>query len=502
MEIRLTPLSKKRTPADLLVIGYFEGAPLGKETELLEPDFIPSVKAAVERKRFSGKFGETVSAYRVELKEASETVVLGLGKKANHKHLCIRKAAGTVVQLAQSRKAQHVRVLLDSFVGGDVTAQDAAAAFAEVANLTTYVFDKYKTQPAGEEKKRCLETVELLFSKSGSEAAITKSAEWARIVARGTLMARDLINEPGNILTADKMVQAAEALADKKAVTVKVLEQKELEELKMGGILGVNQGSLNPPALIILEYGSRYKKEGTVCLVGKGVTFDTGGISIKPAKDMEKMKYDMAGSAAVLGTMSALADSKLPIHVVGLMPMVENNVNNNPMRPGDIIRMYNGKTVEVLNTDAEGRLILADALAYSERYQPKVIIDLATLTGMCAATFGDKAIGMLGNDEKMLARVKKAGEETGQRCWELPLWDEYGEQIKGHHSDLYNIGGPYGGTITAAKFLQEFIPEKTPWVHLDIAGTAWADSPRFDCAKGATGVGVKLLMKFLSDWAK
>ncbi|MBP9865157.1 MAG: leucyl aminopeptidase [Candidatus Omnitrophica bacterium] len=502
MEIRLTPLSKKRVPADLLVIGYFEGSPLSKETELLEPDFIPSVKAAVERKRFSGKFGETVSAYCVELKEASETVVLGLGKKANHKHLCIRKAAATVVQIAQARKAQHVRVLLDSFVGGDVTAADAAAAFSEIANLTTYVFDKYKTQPANEEKKRCLETVELLYAKGASEAALKKSVEWAGLVAQGTLMARNLINEPGNILTAAKMVQAAEDLAEKKAVTVKVLEQKELEELKMGGILGVNQGSLNPPALIILEYGSRYKKDGTVCLVGKGVTFDTGGISIKPSKDMEKMKYDMSGSAAVLSTMSALADAKLPVHVVGLMPMVENNVNNNPMRPGDIIRMYNGKTVEVLNTDAEGRLILADALSYSERYQPKVIIDLATLTGMCAATFGDKAIGMLGNDEKMLARVKKAGETAGQRCWELPLWDEYGEQIKGHHSDLYNIGGPYGGTITAAMFLKEFIPAKTPWVHLDIAGTAWADAPRFDCVKGATGVGVKLLMQFLSDWVK
>ncbi len=351
--------------------------------------------------------------------------------------------------------------------------------------------------------------MELLFSKGGSETVLQKSVDWAGLVAQGTLMARNLINEPGNILTAAKMVQTAEALAEKKAVTVKVLEQKELEELKMGGILGVNQGSLNPPALIILEYGSRYKKDGTVCLVGKGVTFDTGGISIKPAKDMEKMKYDMSGSAAVLSTMSALAEAKLPVHVVGLMPMVENNVNNNPMRPGDIIRMYNGKTVEVLNTDAEGRLILADALAYSERYQPKVIIDLATLTGMCAATFGDKAIGMLGNDEKMLARVKKAGETAGQRCWELPLWDEYGEQIKGHHSDLYNIGGEYEqcdpvrlGTITAAKFLQEFVPAKTPWVHLDIAGTAWADAPRFDCVKGATGVGVKLLMQFLSDWAK
>ena len=502
MEIRLSALSKKRNPSDLLVIGFFEGSPLSKEAENLEPDFMPSVKAALESKRFSGKFGETVSAFCTELKEAPETIVLGLGKKTNHKAACIRKAAATVIQLAQTRKAESVRVFLDSFVGGEVTAESAAAAFSELALLSTYRFDKYKSEPKTDEKKRTLEAVELVFAKAASETVLKKSVEWAGLVARGTLMARDLINEPGNVLTPARMVQAAEELADTKAVTLKVLEQKELEELKMGGILAVNQGSVYEPALIVLEYGKKYKKDGTVCLVGKGVTFDTGGISIKPSKDMEKMKYDMSGSAAVIATMSALADSKLPVHVVGLMPMVENNVANNPIRPGDIIRMYNGKTVEVVNTDAEGRLILADALSYAERYEPKALIDLATLTGMCAYTFGNKAIGMMGNNDKLLGRVKKAGEESGQRCWELPMWDEYLDVMKGHHSDLNNSGGPFGGTITAAKFLQEFVPEKTAWVHLDIAGTAWTDSPQFDCVKGATGVGVKLLMQFLADYSK
>ncbi len=521
MEVSIIPISKKRAPANLFAFGFFEGGTLLKEAETLEPEFAASVRSALAKKRFSGKTGETVSVYSDGLNEAQEAVAIGLGKKPNHRRLCVRKAAATILQMAQCRKTGRVRVLLDSFAGGDVSLQEAAAAFGEIAHLTTYQFDKYKSQPEGSDKKKKVEHVELLAAKAGAEAGLKKSLEWAEILARGTLMARDLINEPANVLTPEKMAQTAEALADKKAVTCKVLEQKDLEELKMGGILGVNQGSVYPPALIILEYGSRYKKDGTVCLVGKGVTFDTGGISIKPSKDMEKMKYDMSGSAAVIATLSALADAKLPVHVVGLMPMVENNVANDPQRPGDIIRMYNGKTVEVLNTDAEGRLILADALAYSERYHPKAIIDLATLTGMCAATFGDKAIGMLGNDAKLLERVRKAGEASGQRCWELPLWDEYAEQIKGHHSDLYNIGGPYGGTITAAKFLQEFVPAqtgssrsraraevtglqpaKTPWVHLDIAGTAWADSPRFDCCKGATGVGVKLLMNFLADWAK
>ena len=230
------------------------------------------------------------------------------------------------------------------------------------------------------------------------------------------------------------------------------------------------------------------------------MTFDTGGISIKPSADMEKMKYDKAGACTVIATMGVISDLKLPLHVVGLAPAVENMPSENPQRPGDIIRMHNGKTVEVLNTDAEGRLILGDALAYSAKYKPKAIIDLATLTGMCAYTFGDKAIGLLGNDRKLLGRIKEAGEATDERCWELPLWDDYGETIKGHHSDLYNIGGKYAGTITAAMFLKEFVPEKTPWAHLDIAGTAWADSPRSDCPKGATGVGVRLLANLLRNW--
>ncbi len=499
MDVRLIAAPRKRTPADLIVFGFFEGSPFLKESEALEPDFAKSIRAALEKKRFSGKFGETVSVYCDKLHEAPEAVVIGLGKKTNFRTLCVRKSAGTVIQMAQCRKAEQVRVFLDSFSGGEVTLQNAAEAFGELSHLAAYRFDQYKSQSGDEEKKKTPETVELLFSKSAAESSLKKAVEWAEIVASGTLMARNLINEPGNAMTASKMVKVAEELAEEKAVTCKVLEQKELEELKMGGILAVNQGSIHPPALIILEYGARYKKTGILCLVGKGVTFDTGGISIKPAKDMEKMKYDMSGSAAVIATLSALADAKLPVHVIGLMPMVENNVANNPIRPGDIIRMYNGKTVEVLNTDAEGRLILADALAYTERYKPRAIIDLATLTGMCAATFGDKAIGMLGNDERLLARVRKAGEITGQRCWELPLWDEYRDQIKGHHSDLLNIGGPYGGTITAAMFLKEFVPAKTPWVHLDIAGTAWCDSPRYDCVKGATGVGVKLLMQFIAE---
>ncbi len=500
IKIDFLHVDKKRTPADLFIFGFFEKEKLSKDAESLEPGFAKMVKAALDKGRFEGKFGQEFSSYLDTPHEAQEVILIGLGQKKNYKPTCFKKTVAKVVQIAKARKASKARLFLDSFVGGNVSYPLASELIAETVMLASYDFDKYKTKKDQDAKKKKLETLEVLFLKKQMEDNLSKSSDRARKIAQGILLARDLINEPANVMNPQRLAHTARELAAEKKITCEVLGPTELKRLKMGGILAVNQGSKTPPALIILEYGQRFKKNGTVCLVGKGVTFDTGGISIKPAKDMEKMKYDMSGAATVIASLGVVADLKLPLHVVGLAPAVENMVGENPQRPGDIIHMYNGKTVEVLNTDAEGRLILADALAYAEKYKPKAIIDLATLTGMCAYTFGDKAIGLLGNDSKLLGKVTKAGEEVGERCWELPLWDEYAEQIKGHHSDLYNIGGPYGGTITAAMFLKEFVPEKTPWAHLDIAGTAWCDSPRYDCPKGATGVGVRLLAKLLSNW--
>lgn len=503
MKTVLTSLSAKRTPADIFVAGFFEKEKLDSKLASLEPSFFKLAKLALEKKRFEGTFSQTFSSYHPENREASEVILLGLGQKKNYKKTCFRKAAAQIAQLGKARKARRIRVLLESFAGGSVNFNEAVGILSEISSLALYEFNKYKTKKKdGNSKETKPETIEILLTQQKASPPLTAQIEAARAVAEGINAARDLINEPANVMNPQKLAEEAKDLAKRKKIHCEILDQPELKRLKMGGILAVNQGSSTPAALIVLEYGNRFKKNGTVCLVGKGVTFDTGGISIKPAKDMEKMKYDMSGAAAVIATLGVVADLKLPLHVVGLAPAVENMVAENPQRPGDIIRMYNGKSVEVLNTDAEGRLILADALAYSAKYKPSAIIDLATLTGMCAYTFGDKAIGLMGNDEKLLAKVKKAGDETGERCWELPLWEDYGEQIKGHHSDLYNIGGSYGGTITAAMFLKEFVPEKTPWAHLDIAGTAWADSARYDCVKGATGVGVRLLAELLSHWKK
>ncbi|MCB9799884.1 MAG: leucyl aminopeptidase [Candidatus Omnitrophica bacterium] len=499
MEFILKHTADKKKPADLFVMGYFEGGAVCKELQTLEPLFYQSIKTALKNGKFKGSFSETLSSYHEKFTQASEIVLIGLGKTGNFKKLCMRKAAGQIAQLAKSKNVSALRILTDSFAGGEVKIQDAVSGLAEVLELNAYAFDKYKKDNA---KKKKEFSTELIYTKKQYEAAFKKNIAATQAVTRGVLLARDLINEPGNVLNAPRMVEIVRKMTAQKKISCKVLGEAELKKLKMNGILAVNQGSMTPPALIVTEYGQRYQSKGTVCLVGKGVTFDTGGISLKPGKDMEKMKYDMSGSAAVIGAMSALADLGLPVHVVALTPMVENNVANNPQRPGDIIQMYNGKTVEVINTDAEGRLILADALSYAEKFKPKAIIDLATLTGMCAYTFGDQAIAILGNSKRLIGRVQDAGEAAGERCWELPMWDGYRDQIKGYHSDLLNVGGPYGGTITAAKFLEEFIPEKTDWVHMDIAGTAWCNSPRYDCVKGATGVGVKLLVQFLKAWKK
>jgi leucyl aminopeptidase len=501
MKFVLIPSSKARTPADLFIVGFFEKEQLTKETQALEPAFAKIAQLALKKGRYQGKFGEEFSFFHDSNKEATEVLLLGLGERKKYKPACLRKTVGKMVQYAKAHKASTLRVLFDSLITSEVPYASAGETLTEISMLASYEFDKYKTKKNenGNSRKK-LESVEILFFKRQFQGSLEEAIQRSQKIAEATIRTRDLINEPGNVMNPQALARAARELAVQKKIACEILGPAELKRLKMGGILAVNQGSRTPPALIVLEYGARFKNKKTICLVGKGVTFDTGGISIKPAKDMEKMKYDMSGAAAVIATMGLVADLKLPLHVVGLAPAVENMVAENPQRPGDIIHMYNGKSVEVLNTDAEGRLILADALAYAEKYRPHAIIDLATLTGMCAYTFGDKAIGLMGNHPRLLDRVKKAGEESGERCWELPLWDDYAEQIKGHHSDLYNIGGPYAGTITAAMFLKEFVPGKTPWAHLDIAGTAWCDNARYDGPKGATGVGVRLLARLLSNW--
>lgn len=499
MKVSLAPLTRSAAKADLFVIGCFKGMKDLKAFRKADPGFFKVAEAAIAKKRFEGKTGETFGSYQTGYRQAPEAILLGLGEKKAFTVASLRKAVGSVIGAANARKASKVRVLFDSFLTEAIGPEETAEIFSEIASLAAYRFAQYKTQKKDDPPKAPA-AVELVTEKkeglSALHAALTRSAK----IAQAVNLARDLNNEPGNVMNPPRLAQEAKKLAAEKKLKCQILGLAELKKMGMNGILAVNQGSPTPPALIVLEYGEEYKEKGTACLVGKGVTFDTGGISIKPSKNMEEMKYDKSGAIAVIATMGLLADLKLPVHVVGLAPVVENNVGSDPQRPGDIIKMYNGKTVAVMNTDAEGRLILADALAYSEKYKPVAIIDVATLTGMCHHTFGDKTCGILGNNQALVDAVQKAGEKVGERCWQLPLWDEYGDCIKGSQSDLQNVGDGYAGTITAAMFLKEFVPAKTPWVHLDIAGVANCTQNRFDCQKGATGFGVRLFTEFLANW--
>ncbi len=499
MKVTLAPFMKSAAKADLFVLGSFKGEKDLKALKRIDPSFAKAAEAVISKKHFSGKSGEVFTSYQTGYRQAPEMVLLGLGEKKDLKAASLRKAVGSAISVACSRKALKVRVLLDSFVSEALDLEQAVKIFTEISFLASYRFDKYKTKKKDEPAK-VPESVELVTEEKNAPKNLRSAVVCSEKIAKAVLLARDLNNEPGNVMNAAQLAKEAKKIAAEKKLKCQIFGLAELKKMGMNGILAVNQGSPTPPALIILEHGEEYKKNGTVCLVGKGVTFDTGGISIKPSKSMEEMKYDKSGAIAVIATMGLVSDLNLPLHIVGLTPCVENNVANDPQRPGDIIKMYNGKSVEVMNTDAEGRLILADSLSYAEKFKPQAIIDAATLTGMCHHTFGDKTCGILGTDQKLIDTIREAGEKVGERCWQLPLWEEYGECVKSHHSDLKNVGDGYAGTITATMFLKEFVPAKTPWTHLDIAGVAYLGQNRFDCPKGATGYGVRLFAEVLSNW--
>lgn len=504
MKRSVVQLSESKSSSDVLFVGVFEKEDLLPTLKKKDSQLEKILSSAIKMKRFDGSLAQTVSSYSQTLTSAAEIVFIGLGPKKKYNTNSLKKVISQALRMAAKMSSAKAGLLLSSFTGNAVNLDEVALVATSFSILTVYDFDKYKTlkSASGKGKTQKINELNLIIDSKKDDKAIKSIVKRAEVIANATVFARELVNEPANVLNASELTKRARKMAAESGLAIKVYGQKELEKMKMGGILAVNQGSTNPPALIQMEYGKNYKSKGTLCLVGKGVTFDTGGLSIKPAKGMEKMKYDMAGSAAVTGAMKAIADLKLPIHVVSLTPAVENNVSNEPIRPGDIIKMYNGKTVEVLNTDAEGRLILADALAFAKTFNPKAIIDLATLTGMCLYTFGGECCAIMGNDEKLIAKVKKASEVSGERCWELPMWSEYSQEIKGTQSDLKNIGGMYAGTITAAKFLEEFVPEGYAWVHMDIAGIAWAESAKVDAPVGATGAGVRLLTELAAEWSK
>jgi leucyl aminopeptidase len=355
-----------------------------------------------------------------------------------------------------------------------------------------YRFDRMKSKPA--ERRLALRKVALHVADKAGIAAGESAAARAMAIAHGAAFARDLGNLPGNVCTPTYLAAEARELARQHGLKCEILDQKAIEKLGMGAFLAVARGSRQPPQLIVLEYrGAKKKDAQPVVLVGKGVTFDTGGISLKPAHEMDEMKFDMCGAASVLGTMKAVALMSLPLNVVAIVPATENMPGGNAVKPGDIVTTMSGKTVEILNTDAEGRLILCDALTYAERYKPAAVVDVATLTGAMVVALGHVATGLFANDDALAGELLQAGDASWDRAWQLPLWEDYQEVLKSNFADFPNIGPRAGGSITAACFLERFA-KAYPWAHLDIAGTAWKSGPE----KGATGRPVALLASFLA----
>ncbi len=432
---------------------------------------------------------------------AKRVLLVGLGKQddaINVRRERLRLACGTIIKQAASVKAKDVLLVLPKDFLLD--AVEIAQCCCEGMVLANYRFDLYKHPK--EEKDQPVPVERFALHDGGlPRVAVQKGMEWGKAISEAVCAARDMANQPGNGWTPTSFAEYAKKLAKKTSLKCKVLDKSTMQKLGMGGLVGVNQGSAQPPCLVVLEHKTS-KKNPTILLVGKGLTFDAGGICIKPASGMEDMKYDMCGGAAVMTAMQAIAEIGLSnVNVIGLVPATENMTGSAALKPGDVIRHFGGKTSEIINTDAEGRLILADALAYGiETYTPDAVIDLATLTGAVIIGLGHHYTGLLSNNDQLAARIVDAGAMAGEPLWRLPLGPEYRKQIDSRVADIKNAGSDRSaGTITAACYLQEFVGE-TPWAHMDIAGTAWDFTEKTYIPKGPSGTGVRTLVACLSQW--
>src|SRR5579863_8887674 len=483
METKLINQSLDRAAADAIVVVLFEDEAAPPE---LKPfaGWIEELRSSGE---FSGKPGEMAVMYQPQGLAAKRLVVAGAGKRADFDAAGLRRAAGSAVR---ALKQKGVKTLAWWLAPGD------AEAAVEGAVLGNFEPDHYKTSS---KESKSLEAFHLVAPADGAD--LEHAFERGRILADAQNFTRDLANEPANRMTPSVLAERARDMAAQVGLECEILDQDRMRQLGMGALLGVAQGSAEPPALIVVRYrpAAAPKTSDHLGLVGKGVTFDTGGVSIKPADRMDEMKYDMAGGAAVLGAMRAIAQLKPAIPVTALVPAVENMVGSRAQRPGDIVTSLNGKTIEVLNTDAEGRLILVDALTYAQRLGCTHLVDAATLTGAIVVALGNVNIGAFTSNDELLGKVMAAAKAEGEKVWHMPLDDDYKELLKSSFADLANIGGRYGGAISAAWFLREFVGE-TPWVHLDIAGTAWLNDAKPFLAKGPTGVCVRTFTKLAMGW--
>ncbi|MCU0724673.1 MAG: leucyl aminopeptidase [Planctomycetes bacterium] len=422
-------------------------------------------------------------------------LLVGLGKAADLDPEALRRAAGEAAVAGRALRTGRIAFALP--LAGSIPVTRQAQAIVEAACLALYEFPRYRSTP--EPGRVAVTAIALVGHGDTGHAEIEAGVSVGRLGAECASLARDLGNTHAGEATPSYMAERAREIASAHDLALTVLERADMETRGMGGILGVARGSAEPPKLVVLEHQAGRTDLPTVCLVGKGITFDSGGISLKPGENMDLMKYDKAGACVVLAAMKAVAVLKLPLRVVGIAPFTENMPSGSAYHPGDVLRTMNGKTIEVLNTDAEGRLILADALAMASTFRPSAIVDLATLTGACVVALGIHCAGLLSTDDTLAARLVAAGEATGERLWRLPLFPDYREQIRSPFADMKNIGGKEAGAITAACLLREFTGD-LPWAHLDIAGVSWREKERDYLRRGGTGFGVRLLIEFLRNF--
>ncbi len=487
MDISYRQGSPEQVEAEVLVALAFEKEAGGHPLQPATGNWVSEVYDSGE---FAGKPFETAILHRPSGMKAKRLALVGAGTREKFNATELRKAAGTAVRALKGRSLRKITFALP---GGFDSAEYVRAA-VEGALTGDFEPDQLKTDPKKGEKR--LEAFVVTGANAGLESAVNE----ARIIGEAQNFTRELVNEPANRLTPMILAGRARKMAEEFGLECEILDRDRMQQLGMGSLLGVAQGSAEPPALIVLRYRpDRAKSKDHLALIGKGVTFDTGGVSIKPADGMEKMKYDMAGGAAVIGAMRAIAQLKPTVTVTGFIPAVENMVSDRSQRPGDIVTSLNGKTVEVLNTDAEGRLILIDAITYAIRQGCTHLVDAATLTGAIVVALGHMYAGAFTNNEEFLSKVMAASKAQGERLWQFPLDDDYKDYLKSAFADLPNIGGRWGGSITAAYFLKEFTEDK-PWVHLDIAGTAWLDDAKPFLAKGPSGMCVRTFVELARSW--
>ena len=457
--------------------------------------FEEQVPAAAKADGFKGKERETFLYRPKDSLPAERVLLIGLGKKSEFTNETLRRAASKALSGGESLGLQKLAVRIPQIAKSPAAQRDEFQSLAEGLYLGGYRFDRHKS-PAPEPPKPVEELILLIDGSSRFAAEGVKKAD---VYSRATMLARDLINEPPSRMNPERLADEALKI-NKSPISVSVLEKKDLEKLGMGALLGVGAGGLIPPRLVEIVYKPSKKAKKVIALVGKGITFDSGGLSLKPAASMETMKDDMSGAAAVLGVMSALTELKPSVEVRGYLAIAENMPGGKAQKPGDVVKAFNGKTIEVLNTDAEGRLVLADALSYAASKKPNVVVDIATLTGACVVALGHRISAVMTNQPRLYEALRTQGERAGEKFWELPLEKEYEPDIKSKIADLQNIGKRRGeaGTIIGGLFLQEFV-EGLPWAHVDIAGASWTDSDQPYCPTGGTGHPVRTLLHYIEE---